>query len=580
MVSIDPSPVLLKDATLEQIVQAISARIEEKDLNYTEEELAAASKNIKTAISHINYAWNLQHSPIFRLPDHLILRIFEHLQGLAHETPSKTHQKWWEWLKVMSVCRAWWRISLEGSSLWENVHILYKMPVSFLGLILDRTEGTQLALHFRSCDYLHSRIRRDGYLRAIEPIADRIKGFTIHITASAWHLERGHLPNLFLIPYPNLESLDLSYNAFHAASGHAQSQPLYRPDISDILGAVVLHLITFIPTDQLKHLTLRHTKGWPPTRFGNLTNLTLSGYADGTALAEAIPSNPALQKLKLESIKYEERYSYDPDRLVKLDGQTLELARCNPGVLSMFTLSSTCSLIITRTMGRYAPTYAGEVPELRWLPKDISEFRCLHELEEVHFSVTIVPGRRSWITAEQKTVGYSASNSSSAPGPGPSVTFALTYHYHAMTPLCRVPFEPRYLLPHPTPWGKVTRASFDGFNYEFSILDNVVFKALQNLRSLVLRRSSSSLVLFITPNELRGLESLRFEDEVELGDVLSKVLERRRTSAGLRLKDLTVVTSGDPSSVITLEHMGRLEECASRIEVTRAPGYSPGVTVE
>lgn len=36
---IDPNPVLLKDATLEQIVQAISARIEAKDLNYTEEEV-------------------------------------------------------------------------------------------------------------------------------------------------------------------------------------------------------------------------------------------------------------------------------------------------------------------------------------------------------------------------------------------------------------------------------------------------------------------------------------------------------------------------------------------------------------
>jgi len=39
MVSIEPSPVLLKDATLEQVVQAISAKIEAKDLNHTEEEV-------------------------------------------------------------------------------------------------------------------------------------------------------------------------------------------------------------------------------------------------------------------------------------------------------------------------------------------------------------------------------------------------------------------------------------------------------------------------------------------------------------------------------------------------------------
>lgn len=35
----DPNSVLLKDATLEQIVQAISAKIEAKDLTYTEEEV-------------------------------------------------------------------------------------------------------------------------------------------------------------------------------------------------------------------------------------------------------------------------------------------------------------------------------------------------------------------------------------------------------------------------------------------------------------------------------------------------------------------------------------------------------------
>ena len=37
--SIDPNPVLLEDATLEQIVQAISAKIEAKDLIYSEEVL-------------------------------------------------------------------------------------------------------------------------------------------------------------------------------------------------------------------------------------------------------------------------------------------------------------------------------------------------------------------------------------------------------------------------------------------------------------------------------------------------------------------------------------------------------------
>jgi len=37
--SVDPDPVPLKDATLEQLVRAISAKIEAKDLNYTEDEV-------------------------------------------------------------------------------------------------------------------------------------------------------------------------------------------------------------------------------------------------------------------------------------------------------------------------------------------------------------------------------------------------------------------------------------------------------------------------------------------------------------------------------------------------------------
>jgi len=39
MTSTDPGPVMLKDATLEQITQAISAKIEANALNYTEEEV-------------------------------------------------------------------------------------------------------------------------------------------------------------------------------------------------------------------------------------------------------------------------------------------------------------------------------------------------------------------------------------------------------------------------------------------------------------------------------------------------------------------------------------------------------------
>lgn len=39
MTSADPDQVLLKDATIEQITQAISAKIEAKELNCTEEEV-------------------------------------------------------------------------------------------------------------------------------------------------------------------------------------------------------------------------------------------------------------------------------------------------------------------------------------------------------------------------------------------------------------------------------------------------------------------------------------------------------------------------------------------------------------
>jgi len=544
-------------------------------------QLAVASKNIKTAISRINYAWNLRNSPIFRLPDLLVLRIFEQLQGLAYRSPSKTHSRWWEWLKVMSVCRAWWRISLEGSSLWENVHILYKLPVPFLGLILDRAGGRRLAIHFQSCDYLHSRVRREGYLKAIRSIADRIKNFTVHVTASGGYWEMGHLPALFAIPYPNLESLDLSYNAFYSSSSW-DMDPQYRPDISNVKHGVMLELISLMPTEQLKRLTLRHMGGWPPTQFGNLTSLALFGYADGATLAEAVWGNPALRKLKLESIKHEERYSYDPRRLVELNGQTLELERCDPDVLRMFSLSSTCSLIVTKSLGQQSPMDQGEVPELRWLPEDISAIRCLHDLREVHFNVTKMPGRVGWVASEQNTVCYSASSLTSGSNPEPSATFTLTYHSEAFTIPCEVQFEPRYLLPHPTPWGQVIRASFNDFHDQFRIRDKAVLETLPNLRSLIFRRcDNGQLVRSITPNELRGLESLCFEDELsgaDFGDALSIMLGLRHKFAGLQLKDLKIVTPGGPSSIITVEQMGKLGGFVCRVEAIQAPGYRPVVT--
>lgn len=477
----------------------------------------------------------------------------------------------------MSVCRAWWRISLEGSSLWENVHILYKLPVPFLGLILDRTAGRQLAIHFQSRDYLHSRLRREGYLKAIRSVADRIKNFTVHITASGGYWEMGHLPGLFAVPYPNLESLDLSYNAFYSSSAW-ETDHEYRPDISNVKHGVMLELISLMPTERLNHLTLRHMGGWPPTQFGNLTSLALFGYADGVALAGAVSANPALRKLKLESIKHKERYSYDPRRLVGLDNQTLELERCDPDILRMFSLSPTCSLIITKSLGQKSPMDKGEAPKLRWLPEDISAIQCLHDLVEVHFNVTKMPGRVGWVASEQNTVCYSTSSLTSGSNLEPSATFTLTYHSEAYTVPYHIQFEPKYLLPNPTPWGQVIRASFDGFHDQFMIRDKALLETLPNLRSLTFRRCDNGLLVrSITPNEVRGLESLCFEDELsggDFGDALSIMLGLRQTHAGLQLKDLKIVTPGDPNSTITLEQMGKLGGSVCRVEAIQAPGYS------
>ena len=440
-----------------------------------------------------------------------------------------------------------------------------------------------MAVHFWSCDYSRSGTGRDGCLKAIRPVADRIKSFTIHVTASARYWGWGRFPDPFVVPHRNLESFDLSYDAFYPPSSrHNQDQSLYRPDINYIGAAVILQLITVVPADQLKHLTLRHAKGWPSTRFGNLTSITLFGYADGTALAEAVLANPALRKLKLESIKYKERYSYDPERLVKLDGQTLELARCEPGVLSMFTLSSTCSLVITRTMNRFAIAYDGEIPELQWLPEDISAVRCLHELEEVHFSITRISRQKGWIAAEQKTVGYSTLDLTSGSGPKPSAIFSLTYHFDARTPPYDAPFESQYLLPHPTPWAEVTRASFDGFQNQFKIHGDGILKTLPNLRSLSLRRCDTGYLLRrVMPIELPGLESLRFEDEIfgaDFGDTLIRVFKLWHTYTGLRFKDLKIITSSDSNSTITAEQMIQLKDWVDRTETVKAPGYRSIVT--
>ena len=460
---------------------------------------------------------------------------------------------------------------MEGSSLWENVHIVHKMPVSFLGLALNRAGGRGSAVHLQSRNYLRSGVRRPGYFTTIQSVADRIKNLTFHLTASHPSSESNYLPELFAIPYPNLKSLDLSYNAFYS-SVEWGNEDIYRPRVDVEGGAIMLRLIGLIPTGQLSHLTLRHMRGWPPTRFGNLTDLTLFGYADGNALAEAVPANPALQKLKLESIKRAHRYSYDPERLVVLDGQTLELARCTPSVLSMFALSSTCSLIITKTAKPRLLSNKREFPKL-WLPEDISAIRCLHGLEEVHFSITKIPGKKGWIATEQKTVGYSTSKSTLGTGPESSVTFTLTYYSDGRA---QVPFESHYLLPHPTPWVNVIRASFDGFHDQFRIRGDIL-TILLNLQSLTLRRCDSGyLVRLVTPIRLRGLESLQFEDELsgaDFGDILSEVFEFRHLSTGLRLKELKIVTPDGLSSKITTEQMGRLKKCVGCIEITKAPGY-------
>ena len=341
-----------------------------------------------------------------------------------------------------------------------------------------------------------------------------------------------------------------------------------------------------IPTAQLKHLTLRYIyiiKGWLPTGFGNLTHLTLFGYADFHGLAEAVRGNPALQTLRLESIKYGERYSYHPRWHVNLDGQTLELVRCGLEVLGMFTLSSRCSLLISRTTDQSAVKYEWGVPWYQWLPKEISTIQCLHEIEELRFSVTKMTMGRGWIAAEQKTVGYPALDSTSESELKPLATFILTYHYSATAPPQEISFEPLDLLPHPIPWGKVTRASFDSFNDQFKICDDAVFKSLPNLRSLELRRcASETLVQFLTPDELPALERLRFEDEsstVELGAALTNALGIRhiQSKPRLRLGSLKIVTSGDPSSIFTTEQTERLKELVHNFEVTRTPGYRPVV---
>ena len=517
------------------------------------------------------------------------------------------------------------------------------MPVLFLGLVLDRAGERQLAIHFRSCDYIRSGKRRSGHLDAIRPVVNQIKSLTIHIMASSYRLERDHLPDLFVVPHQNLKSLDLSFNAFHASSSRRNRQ--YQPDIGDTKETVIPQLIALIPTHQLKHLTLRHMKGWPATRFGNLTSLTLFGFVDGRALAEAVPANPSLRKLKLESVWWK-RHSYDPKRLVDLDGQTLELASCESGVLDMFALSSTCALIITRTMEvqENALAFRGLYPSLDLLPNDISAVQCLRDVEEVHFSVTKTPGRKGWITVEQRTVGYPKLKSSPGAELKPSLIFVLTYHYHTEESFSGAPFTSQYLLPHPSPWIEITRASFDDFRGDFRICDDGILNTLPSLRSIALRRCNSRcLVRLITPSRLRGLESLWFVDELsgagsgddeaseisfedegmdpedeemdpegkemnpededldpdyeddgmdldseegssegspkdelfveEFGNALTKMVKLRHQSAGLRLKELKIVTSGDPGSTITVEQMGKLKECVDRVEIAKAPGY-------
>ena len=164
------------------------------------------------------------------------------------------------------------------------------------------------------------------------------------------------------------------------------------------------------------------------------------------------------------------------------------------------------------------------------------------------------------------------------------MTFALTYHSNARASPDKVPFEPRHLLPHPIPWAKVVRASFDGFYDQFRIRDDVVLKTLPNLRSLMFHRCDTSrLVRLITPADIRRLEILQFEDELsgaDFGGALSRAFGLRLSSAEIRLKELKILTSGDLSSGITVEQMERLKEWVDHIQVEKAPGYRSAAPIK
>lgn len=114
-------------------------------------------------------------------------------------------------------CRTWWKIWVRVPHLWENFRILLNMPDSFLDLVLDRSGGRPLAVHFLTLTrdipgYKGFSPHHLGPLPWLVAIlaAHRIKNFTTRITDLLWQRETCYLPMIFqTTPYPDLDSLDI-----------------------------------------------------------------------------------------------------------------------------------------------------------------------------------------------------------------------------------------------------------------------------------------------------------------------------------------------------------------------------------
>ncbi|KAI0776650.1 hypothetical protein BD413DRAFT_226007 [Trametes elegans] len=110
-------------------------------------------------------------TPIYRLPVELLSMIFHSVADTC-----RYHM---DWTHVLHVCKRWYDIGCNTSSLWQHICISSRTGVDCLSLALSRSRGVLLDVHIG--DDWEKRLVPDATIMRLVPEADRLRSLTVNL---------------------------------------------------------------------------------------------------------------------------------------------------------------------------------------------------------------------------------------------------------------------------------------------------------------------------------------------------------------------------------------------------------------